>query len=77
MEDYQAGDIIYILMKKSSVESVVNEWAEGNWECDLKVRRSQKNKGHVVIETTDVFWANRIMRWYAYEKVTYKHPITK
>ena len=72
MEDYRDGDTIYILLKRSQAESVLNEWLEGNHACDLKVRRSQKTKGCVVVETTDLMWANRIIRWFAYERVTYK-----
>ena len=79
MEDYRDGDTIYILLKRSQAESVLNEWLEGNHQCDLKVRRSQKTKGCVVVETTDLMWANRIIRWFPYESVTYKptKPNTK
>ncbi len=73
MEDYRDGDTIYILLKKHQAEGVLNEWLEGNQTCDLKVRRSQKTKGCVVIETKDLMWAYRIMRWYRYEQVTYRH----
>lgn len=45
MNDYRQGDTIYILLKKIQAEGVMDEWLEGNWQCDLTVHRSQKNKG--------------------------------
>ena len=69
---YHDGDTIYILLKRSQAESVLNEWLEGNHACDLRVHRSQKTKGCVVLETTNLMWANRIIRWFPYERVTYK-----
>ena len=74
MNDYRQGDTIYILLKKSQAESVMGEWLEGNWQCDLMVHRSQKNKGCVVLETTDLMFAARIIQWHTYERVTYKRP---
>lgn len=49
MNDYRQGDTIYILLKKGQAESVMDEWLEGNWQCDLTAHRSQKNKGCVVL----------------------------
>ena len=72
MNDYRQGDTIYILLKKSQAESVMNEWLEGNWECDLMVHRSSKTKGCVVLETSDLMFAARIIQWKPYERVTYK-----
>lgn len=72
LDDYRQGDTIYILLKKSQAESVMDEWLEGNWQSDLTVHRSQKTKGCVVLETTDLMFAARIIQWKPYEKVTYK-----
>ncbi len=72
MNDYRQGDTIYILLKKSQAESVMDEWLEGNWQSDLTVHRSQKTKGCVVLETTDLMFAARIIQWKPFEKVTYK-----
>lgn len=66
------GDTIYILLTKSQAESVMEEWIEGNWASDLVVHRSQKTKGRVVLETTDLMFAARICQWHNYEKVSYK-----
>ncbi len=71
--EYREGDTIYILLKKTQAEGVLNDWLEGRWECDLKVHKSQKTKGCVVVETTSLMWMSRIIRWYGYEKVSYKH----
>ena len=72
MNDYRQGDTIYILLKKSQAESVMTEWLESSWQCDLKVHRSQKTKGCVVLETKDLMFASRIIQWHTYEKVTFK-----
>lgn len=66
------GDTIYILLTKSQAESVMEEWIENNWASDLVVHRSQKTKGRVVLETTDLMFAARICQWHNYEKVNYK-----
>ena len=70
MNDYRQGDTIYILLKKGQAESVMDEWLEGNWQCDLTAHRSQKNKGCVVLETTDLMFASRIIQRHTYERVT-------
>ena len=72
LDDYRQGDTIYILLKKCQAESVMDEWLDGNWTCNLTVHRSQKTKGCVVLETTDLMFAARIIHWHSYEKVTYK-----
>ena len=70
--EYKDGDTIYILLTKSQAESVMGEWIENNWECDLTVHRSQKTKGRVVLETTDLMFAARVCQWHQYEKITCK-----
>ena len=77
LDDYRQGDTIYILLKKSQAESVMDEWLEGNWQSDMTVHRSQKTKGCVVLETTDLMFAARIIQWKPYEKVTYKRAINE
>ena len=42
MNDYRQGDTIYILLKKIQAESVMNEWLEGNWQCDLTQPEEQR-----------------------------------
>ncbi|WP_308271948.1 hypothetical protein [Prevotella sp.] len=72
MNEYKEGDTIYILLTKSQAESVMGEWLENNWDCDLTVHRSQKTKGRVVLETMDLMFAARIIQWHTYERVTFK-----
>lgn len=72
MEDYRDGDTIYILIRACDARGVLEEWLEGNHACDLSVRRSKKTRGCVVITTKDLMWANRIIQWHKYERVTYK-----
>ena len=70
--EYQQGDTIYILMDAMSAQGLLEDWLYHDCECDLHLRRSVKNKGKVVIETKDPMWANRIIQWHTYERVTYK-----
>ena len=44
MNKYKDGDTIFILMTAEQCKSVMREWLEQNYECDLNVMRSQKNK---------------------------------
>jgi hypothetical protein len=72
--EYQQGDTIYILMDSLAAKGLLEDWLHHNYECDLHLHRSKQNKGKVVIETKDLMWAARIIKWHSYEKVTYKHP---
>lgn len=69
---YTPGQTVYILLTASQCQSVINDWHDRDYGCDLRVRRSKKNPGKYVIETTDCIWANRIIKWHGYVKVTYK-----
>ena len=72
--EYQQGDTIYILMDAMSAKGLLDDWLHHNYECDLHLRRSVKNKGKVVIETKEPMLASRIIKWHRYDQVTYKHP---
>lgn len=72
MNKYKDGDTIFILMTAEQCKSVMREWLEQNYECDLNVMRSQKNKGKFVLKTKSLMLANRIIQWHGYEKVTYQ-----
>lgn len=52
-----------ILLKGQEAEAVVDDWVERNIQSDLRLRRA-KTKGHLVIETTDTMFANRIRMWH-------------
>ena len=74
MEDYKTGDTIYILMMRENAEGLLDDWIRHGYECDLHIHKSKQTQGCVVVETKDLMWANRIIKWYRYEQVTYKHP---
>lgn len=71
--DYKPGDTIYILMEPDAAEGLVEDWFTHGYECDMRLKKSEKNPGKVVIETKDLMWAARIIKWNSYEKVTYKN----
>lgn len=71
-EGYRDGDTIYILMKADRAASVLEDWIEGNRECDLQICRPKNARGCVVIKTRDLMWAGRVMQWHGYEEVAYK-----
>ena len=73
MEDYKQGDTIYILMKRENAEVLLDDWLRHVYECDLHIHKSKQTQGCVVVETKDLMWANRIIKWHNYDKVTYKH----
>lgn len=72
MKDYKDGDTIFILMTAEQCKSVMREWLELNYECDLTVTRSLKNKGKFVLKTKSLMWASRIIQWHGYVQVTYQ-----
>lgn len=72
MKDYKDGDTIFILMTAEQCKSVMREWLELNYECDLTVTHSLKNKGKFVLKTKSLMWANRIIQWHGYVQVTYQ-----
>lgn len=40
MDKYKDGDTIFILMTAEQCKSVMREWLERDYECDLNVMRS-------------------------------------
>lgn len=70
--DYRPGDTIYILMDGSTAEGLVEDWFNHGYECDLRLRKSEKSPGKVVMITADMMWASRVIRWHKYLKVTFK-----
>lgn len=72
--DYEKGDIIYLLLSKEQCSSVLDDWMECNYSCDLSVRRSTKTPGCYVVTTKSLMWATRIIKWHGYQNVTYKKP---
>lgn len=60
-------------MTFENAECLLDDWLHHDYGCDLRIHRSKQNQGCVVVETKNLIWAKRIIRWYKYEKVTYKN----
>lgn len=63
MDDYQDNQIYQLLLKQEEAVSVVDDWVERRIQSDLRLRRA-KTRGHVVVETRDVIFANNIRVWH-------------
>lgn len=63
MGDYKGTEIFQILVKCHEASGVLQDWVEKNLESDLRIRRA-KTRGHVVIETSDVLFANHVRLWH-------------
>ena len=70
--DYKQGDTIYILLEDFVASTLMDDWVNHNYECNMLVHRSKKHHGCIVVETTNQMWANRIIQWYDYKEVTYR-----
>lgn len=62
-------------MERRCAEGLLDDWLENNYECDLVVHVSKKTPGCVVVETKDLMWCNRILRWFRYKSVCIKSNI--
>lgn len=62
-ESYIGNELFQILLKGMDARCVVDDWVERNIQSDLRIRRA-KTRGHVVVETRDVMFANNIRVWY-------------
>lgn len=65
-------DIYQLLVKKDAAGGIVDDWAERNETCDLRIRRA-KTKGCVVIETDNPMYANNIRMWHPGCRVNIRH----
>lgn len=74
LEGCEKGDTIYLLLSKEQCSSVLDDWMECNYTCDLSVRRSTKTPGSYVVTTKSLMWTTRIIKWHGYQNVTYKKP---
>lgn len=71
-KEYKEGDTIYILMEAIMASTLMDDWVIHNYSCDMLVHRSKKHPGSIVVETKNLLWANRIIKWYQYKDVTYQ-----
>lgn len=61
MSEYKGTETIQLIVKKSEVRSIINEWAEHDIQSDVIVRKA-KTRGHVVVETKDVVFSAYVQR---------------
>lgn len=54
-------EIYQLLVEAYGSRPIIEEWLSNDIACDLRFRRA-KTKGHIVIETTDVLFGQRILR---------------
>lgn len=71
VDEYKKGDTIQLLIHGSHIGAVMEDWLDGNRECDIKVRRA-KTKGCIVLETTDIIYAAHIVQWFPNVKTNIK-----
>lgn len=43
--DYKQGDTIYILLEDFVASTLMDDWVNHNYECDMLVHRSKKHHG--------------------------------
>lgn len=60
---YTGKETFQLLLHNHSVRQVVEEWVSRDIQTDLRLRRA-KTRGHTVIETKDVMFANNIRQWH-------------
>lgn len=54
-------EVYQLLVEAYGCRTIIDDWLSNDISCDLRFRRA-KTKGHVVIETTDVLFGQRILR---------------
>lgn len=47
-KEYKEGDTIYILMEAIMASTLMDDWVNHNYGCDMLVHRSKKHPGCVV-----------------------------
>lgn len=64
----KTNETYLLLLPNDHVEGMIEDWLARNLECNLTLRRA-KTKGHTVVETNDVLFANRIQQWHGCRQV--------
>ncbi len=54
------GTRYQVLLGYSEALDGLEDWMDGSWACDVRVRRAKTQK-RVVLETTDVVFASRLV----------------
>lgn len=63
LKNYKGTETFQLLVKATDAVGIVDDWVERNIQADLRLRRA-KTRGHVVIETHDVVFAQAIRAWH-------------
>lgn len=73
-DSYTPGDVFQLCVQGAEVESVIDDWNQGRFATDIRLRRA-KTKGYVVIETTDALFAQRVLMWHPSTRVHIKKKV--
>ena len=65
---YTGHETFQLMVKKELLRGVVEEWAERNLACDLRIRRA-RTPGYGVLETKDLMFARSVLLYYGAERV--------
>lgn len=60
---YKPGATITMVATRGQTETIMEEWLSGNWNVMLHVSRSSTKAKCYEIQTVDVVWAARIVKW--------------
>lgn len=73
IKNHEGAETYYLLVPGHLAAGLMQWWYEHDFECDLLVRRSKKNPGHVVMITKCTMFATTFYTTYKDEvKVTTK-----
>lgn len=72
-ESYKPGTRFLFLADYFEASGILDDWMEGGYACDLRVRRAKTPK-RVVVEVTDVLVAAMIRRFHPLVKVAVVKP---
>ena len=63
LKDYKGTETFQLLVRGVEAPGIVEDWAERNLACDLRLRRA-KTRGSVVIEVNDPVFAANVKNWH-------------
>lgn len=75
-EEYKPGTRFLFLADYFEASGILDDWMEGGYACDLRMRRAKTPK-HVAVEVTDVMAAAMIRRNHPRVKVAIVRPEDK
>lgn len=72
-EGYKPGTKFLFLVDYFEASSILDDWMEGCYACDLRMRRAKTAK-RIVVEVADVMVASMIRRYHPTAKVAIVKP---